>query len=982
MKVSRRSNYVLLAGASALALSMAAPAAIAQDQDEEARTLGTVVVTTQKTEESIQDVPIAVSAFDEDSLEKLQLAGGPDLVKAIPNVSFTKGNFTGFNFKIRGIGNDAVAQSGDAGVGIHMNDVPLQSNLLFEQEFFDVERIEVLRGPQGTLYGRNATAGVFNLITAKPVLEEFQADARFTFGNNNTVIANGMINLPLGERAALRVAGAYTSRDGYVENTFLGTDIDDRDLRSIRATLAFEPTDRLRGYVMVEHFEEDDTRLRSAKQLCSKDPLKDNFNGIPISADDQLVTSLGCVEAPLSESFERTNSVGTLFGALPISAGLLNGDIYTTPLNPDLRQIETPIDPSYQADQTVYTANIGFDLTDSLLLTSTTSFSENSVLSVASYNNHVPDTPFNDLSAIPPGLDPAADLYNALFPGGVVNDPQLGPSNFFNTMDLSGGENEQFTQEIRLQSDFDGPFNFNLGAIYVDYEFKETIPASYYVISNGLTALAQLNNAIGGLLPPATGLLNGPIPIDTSNPGASLPASLDGQGRNYFRSLSPFELQSFALFGEAYFDISDTLSFTAGLRYTDDDKSQLNRPSLVFISDDPGTFGNVPLGETGASQLNQPEVLEVDFQEVTGRATLEWTPDFAATEDTLIYGSYARGYKGGGINPPQQIGAAAFDQFFDPEFVNAYEIGTKNTFNGGLFQLNGSAFLYDYEGYQITQIINRSSVNFNIDAEIRGIELEGVWNPVSTLLLNANVGFLDTEVQDAFGVDVLDRTNGRSDLITIKNFSNGANCVVSAAGYAAVLTGIAGSAFPEGSAQGICNGALAAGVGGTLDQEANLAILEAALMLDGQTVSYIDGDGNVQTASMLEPFQGEATSLSGNQIPGSPETTFNFAAEYTWEGIFGGGWDLTARGDYYYQGDSFSRIWNTGRDQLDSWDNINLSLLLMNTENDWSLEVFGKNITDEEVITGTYLTDDSSGLFTNIFLTEPQTYGITLTKRW
>ena len=152
MKVSRRSNYILLAGASALALSGTASVASAQadNEDAEQRTLSTVVVTTQKTEESIQDVPIAVSAFDEESLDKLQLAGGPDLVKSIPNVNFTRGNFTGFNFRIRGIGVDAVSTAADAGVGVHLNDVPLTANNLFEAEFFDVERVETLRGPQGT----------------------------------------------------------------------------------------------------------------------------------------------------------------------------------------------------------------------------------------------------------------------------------------------------------------------------------------------------------------------------------------------------------------------------------------------------------------------------------------------------------------------------------------------------------------------------------------------------------------------------------------------------------------------------------------------------------------------------------------------------------------------------------------------------------------------------------------------------------------
>ncbi|MEL6754574.1 MAG: TonB-dependent receptor, partial [Pseudomonadota bacterium] len=174
MKSTLDSKSVLFLGASAVALAISAPSAIAQQSEDAAsqRTLGTVVVTTQKTEESIQDVPIAVSAFDEGALEKLQLAGGPDLVKSIPNVNFTKGNFGGFNFRIRGIGVDAVSTAADAGVGVHLNDVPLTSNSLFEAEFFDVERVETLRGPQGTLYGRNATGGVVNVITAKPVLEE------------------------------------------------------------------------------------------------------------------------------------------------------------------------------------------------------------------------------------------------------------------------------------------------------------------------------------------------------------------------------------------------------------------------------------------------------------------------------------------------------------------------------------------------------------------------------------------------------------------------------------------------------------------------------------------------------------------------------------------------------------------------------------------------------------------------------------------
>jgi outer membrane receptor protein involved in Fe transport len=117
-------------------------------------------------------------------------------------------------------------------------------------------------------------------------------------------------------------------------------------------------------------------------------------------------------------------------------------------------------------------------------------------------------------------------------------------------------------------------------------------------------------------------------------------------------------------------------------------------------------------------------------------------------------------------------------------------------------------------------------------------------------------------------------------------------------------------------------------------------------------------------------------------LPGAPDTTLNLAAEYTFPTLGNSNWDMTIRGDYYYQADSVSRIWNTQRDQLDSWSNVNLSILFNNEQSGWGVEVFAKNLTDEEVITGNYLTDDSSGLFTNVFLTEPALYGVTVRKSW
>ncbi len=945
--------------------------AMAQEQDR-TRTLGTVLVTTQKTEESIQDVPIAVSAFDQESLERLQLAGGPDLVRAIPNVAFTKTNFAGFNFKIRGVGADLIAQSGDPGVGIHQNDIPLSGSLFFEAEFYDMERVEVLRGPQGTLYGRNATGGVVNVITAKPVLEEFAASAQLTYGNYDTLRAQGMLNVPIGDNAALRLAGAYLTRDGYATNTATGNTVDDRDLFSVRATLAVEPTDRLRGWVSVEHFEEDDSRLQRGRQVCEKDPFDTSFMGIPISASDQTVTSQGCLGVnPLLDSLgDRTNSATTLTGGLGIAAGLMNGDVFTEPGSTDLRTGSSIFDPVYQAEQTMVSWNAEFDLTDHLTLTYLGSYFESSIYAANSFGSGQANVPFNDRSAIPPGVNPGADLYNALFPGGFVTDPQLGTSNFFNGASSSGSSSENTSHELRLQSEYDGRFNFNLGVIKFDTDAIDPNDPrdGTYTFSNSLTALAQLNNA--QFAATGSGIFPGAVSIDQSGDGeAPLFSNVNGLGRNYFRSVSPFELESIAVFGEGYFDLTDNLQLTVGLRYTDDQKSQENIPPYMFV---PDVVRPDPLEPIGT--------LDAEFQETTGRIGLDWSPDFGFTDDTLIYGFYSRGYKGGGINPPLTDGIGGLvEQTFDPEFINSYEIGTKNTFVGpmfgSLFQLNATGFYYDYEGYQVAQIVNRTAANINIDVEVTGFELETVWSPTSGLVFNANLGLLDSEIQDAFAVDTRDRTNGRADLVVLSDPSTGANCVVSAQGYATVLGAIAaGTPNPitaqpllaPGASRGLCSGALAPLTG----------------LLGVPNVSFINAAGETETVGGLTPFAGDAADLSGNTLPNSPDTTFNFGAEYTWSALGDSAWYLSARADYYYQSDSFSRIWNTTTDELESWDNLNLSLRLTNEEHGFYVEVFGKNVTDEEVVTGHFLGDDSAGLTTNIFLTEPQTYGITIAKNW
>ena len=150
----------------ALGIAIATPAAAQQGpQAEEATDGNLIIVTAQKREEAIQDVPIAISAFSAEALDNYKIESGSELLRAVPNVNFSKSNFSMYNFSIRGIGTKAISASSDPAVAVSFNNTPLIRNRLFESELFDMQRVEVLRGPQGTLYGRNATAGVLGLAT-------------------------------------------------------------------------------------------------------------------------------------------------------------------------------------------------------------------------------------------------------------------------------------------------------------------------------------------------------------------------------------------------------------------------------------------------------------------------------------------------------------------------------------------------------------------------------------------------------------------------------------------------------------------------------------------------------------------------------------------------------------------------------------------------------------------------------------------------
>ncbi|MDZ7785282.1 MAG: TonB-dependent receptor plug domain-containing protein [Halioglobus sp.] len=229
-----------------------------------------IIVTAEKREATLQDTAMAVNAFSGVELDRALINKSMDLQLHVPNMLMSKGNFTSAEITIRGVGNLAVGASADSATGSHFNGVYLNAGRIFETEYYDAERVEVLRGPQGTLYGRNTTAGVVNFITRKPQ-DTFGGDITVEVGDFEHRKIKGAINLPITDRLAQRFSVFYNERDGFVENKFTGNDIDGRDMYSVRSGTRWAG-ENIDATLTVNYFEEDSDRMRGSNQRCKRDP--------------------------------------------------------------------------------------------------------------------------------------------------------------------------------------------------------------------------------------------------------------------------------------------------------------------------------------------------------------------------------------------------------------------------------------------------------------------------------------------------------------------------------------------------------------------------------------------------------------------------------------------------------------------------------------------------------------------------------------
>jgi iron complex outermembrane receptor protein len=992
--------------AASVAASMQASPALAQT-DAAADMLEEIIVTAQRTEQSVQDVPIAVTALSEIVLEARQIIGPSDLQLNTPNLSFSATNFGSSSMSIRGIGRLVTAGSGEAGVSTHINQIPIGTNLN-AIEWYDVKRVEILRGPQGTLFGRNATGGAINMVTNMPSFEGMSGFIDAEVGDYSHQRIKGAFNYTINDKFAIRAAGMSLDRDGYIDNLAHGQvgvdgstirgiddDIDGRDLYSFRVTGRYL-SDNADIWLMYSKFSEDDDKARITNQVCKT-------NTLPV--DGCEANSFGLQGSHLG------STTGGIFGglnaALPLGdAGATNPNTlvnynYPRPIMNSLRDMHTDFEPVFENDEEFWAFGASFEVSD-YTLSLQGAYQETTYLARQDFAMDVGAT-LEATAANPEGLWPTSDTAGdagddwtssqcnyqdgtfGIFGGCVVDVDQRRLFAF----DQSDAEAEGWNIEAKIQSNYEGRFNFVVGASTYDNESY----GDYYVNANTLDLVAVYGVAALGFPPLYPGSFNA-----TGNPSGNNKA--DG----------------WAAFGEAYFNITDALKLTVGVRYNEDNKTVSDSGVLFDSLDLNAALGGIlgadalwirpdfvnftlgaPLGpdedklvefwdatdafaaasttaplsaeRLGATQLvglvsgfGESRFVtgsadDVEFDETTGRIGLDWT----INESSMVYAFFNRGYKPGGFNPPINPAFQATSDFtFGSETVDSFEIGSKNLLLDNRMQLNASVFIYDYSDLQIARIANNTSLNDNIDADIWGVEIEGFWSPASmpALALDFSYSHLKAEVDGARSIDPTNRTAGNDEWIMLKNIDPGSLTAVS---YPAITAEV----LP------LVDAALAV----------NAALSDA----NGQTVpgtTYANGIPTYFSRSWLDDngattSNGLESDIDGNTLPNSPENTAHLGVQYTWEleALRG---SIAARWDYYWQDDSYSREFNTQGDEIDSWDQHNASVTYQSDNGTWQVKGWIRNIADDDNITGHYLSSDTAGFYRNYFLTDPRIYGLSV----
>jgi iron complex outermembrane receptor protein len=512
-------------------------------------------------------------------------------------------------FSLRGVSMYDYSLNQSSPVATYFDEVYKGSFALLGATMFDIDRIEVLRGPQGTLYGKNTTGGAINIITKTAKLGEFSGSASVGYGNYDRIDLNGAVNAPLGDKAALRLAGTLARADGWLDNQTPGKpDLNSVREFAVRGSLLVEPSDGASFVLRVAHSYQNPRNYG-----IYAEPLATNRTGL---STYQIRSNLSDIRRTA-----RTTAVS------------LTGDI---------------------------------ELSDDLTLTSITSFDKGKLFLFE-------DTDGQDLRVFEVSYDANA---------------------------------KQWTQDLRLTSDFDGPANFILGG-YFSHEKVFNSNATYIFADTDFDAAPGITGAdCAGGFPLACVFTNG---FDQKK-------------------------KSFAVYGDASVEAGDALTLRAGLRWTRDTGRQSNLTSVATALN--GDVVDTPIPLTNLSYATS---------NLSGKAGL----DYRLSDDVLAYATFSRGYRSPSFNAqaffaPAEAGSAG------SETINAYEVGLKSQFADKTATLNVAGFYYDYHNQQFISVDPATAAANLINipkSRIYGAEAELVWEANDTLTLRSGIGLLSSKVQ-------------------------------------------------------------------------------------------------------------------------------------------------------------------------------------------------------------------------------------------